>query len=52
MIQKGWRPAGGVCAWSGGMMIMQAMVHEPPKDADAKNDPKKLGLPTSGNPIL
>lgn len=25
-IGQGWKPCGGVCAWSGGMMVMQAMT--------------------------
>jgi hypothetical protein len=25
-IADGWKPLGGVCAWSGGMMIMQALA--------------------------
>lgn len=25
-ISEGWRPLGGVCAWSGGMLVMQAMT--------------------------
>jgi hypothetical protein len=25
-IREGWQPLGGVCAWSGGMMVMQARL--------------------------
>lgn len=25
-LRHGWKPCGGVCAWSGGMMVMQAIV--------------------------
>ncbi len=51
-ISDGWRPQGGVGAWSGGMMVMQAMIYEERKEPAEKLDAKTLALPASGNPIL